>query len=116
MAVEDFHFAPYVLESASANPDFSVFLRHCSPYLLEAAAANAEFSVFVNSCNSYSLEGREKASAQSLRLVKSYLIESVELSQPNMTQTRAYSVLGGFRNLTPYLKVPEIAAYEIFTV
>ena len=118
MAVEEFHFAPYVLESAASNPEFSVFFRHHAPYILEAAAANAEFSVFANSFNSYIINGRDEPDDWSLRHLRFYMVQAPApvATRPQVLQTTVHQISGGKFNLTARLKLPFTTAYEILTV
>lgn len=117
MAVEELHFAPYMVESSASNPELAVFFRHHAPYVLEAPAVNAAQSVFINSINDYVLFGRDIPSAASLRYTVVYEVLSASpiSARPQVIDTRMYQVFGGKRNLTPRLKVPTVTVYEIFT-
>ena len=117
MSVEDFHFAPYIVESTASNPDLAVFFRHQATYILEAAAVNAAESVFINSHNNYVLFGRDTPADLSLRHTALYGVFSSASAgdQLQVTATGPYLLTGGKQNLTPFLKVPNVTFYEIFT-
>jgi len=118
MAVEELHFAPYMVESSASNPDFAVFFRHYSPYVLMSASANADFSVFLQKSNYYSIEGVDFDAVTRFRHTQLYTLMSATPTDDRVRvmETKAYEVLGSFQSQISRLEVPHVTAYEIETV